>query len=77
VPSLGDAVPAQNGRDQEAGVGRVAKSTLVLLPEFVRSISTRSTWMTMNCLQFIFAVPRYFEMHAFRCDVGLVMNCLI
>jgi hypothetical protein len=28
----------------------------------------------MNCLQLIFAVKRYLEMHAFRCVVGLVMN---
>src|SRR5271155_964604 len=61
--------PAQNGKDQrKAGVGASCKS------ELVRSISTPSTWMTMNCLQLIFAVKQYLEMHAFRCVVGLVMN---
>src|SRR5271163_833465 len=49
VPSLGDAMPAQNGKDEESWGWA--------------SLLTPSTWMTMNCLQLIFAVKRYLEMH--------------
>src|SRR2546430_1784244 len=72
VPSLGDAVPAQNGKDltRKVGVGRLV-SLRSSCHEFVRSISTRSTWMTMNCLRPILTAKRYLEIHASRCIVGL------